>query len=74
MLCCEVFSRHYRKVKAIFGLTDVLLVTLAFIAAYQTRIHLHFEKQFYLDFPVAATLLVVSVDVLGRDRLLVQRI
>jgi len=60
MLCCEVFSRHYRKVKAIFGLTDVLLVTLAFVAAYQTRIHLHFEKQFYLDFTVALTLLVVS--------------
>jgi len=56
-----VFSRHYRKVKAIFGLTDVFLVTLAFLAAYQTRIRLHLDKVFYLDLPVAALLLVVSV-------------
>jgi exopolysaccharide biosynthesis polyprenyl glycosylphosphotransferase len=60
-----VFSRHYRKVKLIFGLTDVLLASLAFIAAYQTRTRLNFratfEKVFYLDFPIAALLLVVSV-------------
>jgi exopolysaccharide biosynthesis polyprenyl glycosylphosphotransferase len=56
-----VFSRHYRKVKAIFGLTDVLLTLLAFIAAYETRIRLHFEKVFYLDFPIAALLLIVSI-------------
>jgi exopolysaccharide biosynthesis polyprenyl glycosylphosphotransferase len=56
-----VFTRHYVKVKAIFGLTDVFLTVLAFIAAYQTRIRLRFEKVFYLDLPVAALLLVVSV-------------
>ena len=55
-----VFSRHYRKVKAIFGLTDVFLITLAFVAAYQTRIRVHFEKVFYIDLPVAALLLVAS--------------
>ncbi|MBZ5608033.1 MAG: sugar transferase [Acidobacteriia bacterium] len=60
MLFSEVFSRHYRKVKAIFGLTDVLLVSIAFIAAYQTRILLHFERVFYLDFRVGALLLAVS--------------
>jgi len=37
-----------------------LLVSLAFLAAYQTRIRLPFDKVFYLDFPVAATLLIVS--------------
>jgi exopolysaccharide biosynthesis polyprenyl glycosylphosphotransferase len=56
-----VFSRHYRKVKAIFGLTDVLLITLAFLAAYETRIRLQFEKVFYLDFLVATLLLIISV-------------
>ena len=56
-----MFSRHYRKVKAIFGFTDVFLTSLAFIAAYQTRSRLHLEKVFYLDFPVAALLLVLSV-------------
>jgi exopolysaccharide biosynthesis polyprenyl glycosylphosphotransferase len=60
MLSCEVFSRHYRKVKAIFGLTDVFLISLAFLGAYQTRIRLNFENVFYLDFSVAATLLVLS--------------
>jgi len=61
MLCSEVFSGHYRKVKAIFGLTDVLLISAAFIAAYQTRTRLNFERSFYLDFPVAALLLFLSV-------------
>jgi exopolysaccharide biosynthesis polyprenyl glycosylphosphotransferase len=56
-----VFSRHYRKVKAIFGLTDVLLITLAFLAAYETRIRLRFDKVFYLDFLVATLLLIISI-------------
>ena len=56
----KVFSRHYRKVKAIFGATDVLLTSIAFIAAYQTRVRLHLEKNFYIDFPVAALLLALS--------------
>ncbi len=55
-----MFSRHYRKVKAIFGATDVLLTSIAFIAAYQTRIRLHLEKVFFIDFPMAALLLVLS--------------
>jgi exopolysaccharide biosynthesis polyprenyl glycosylphosphotransferase len=55
-----VFSRHYRKVKAIFAATDVLLTSIAFVAAYQTRVRLHLEKNFFIDFPVAALLLVLS--------------
>ena len=56
-----MFNRHYRKVKAIFGFTDVILTSLAFLIAYETRIRLHFEKQFFLDFPIATLLLVVSI-------------
>jgi exopolysaccharide biosynthesis polyprenyl glycosylphosphotransferase len=55
-----VFSGHYRKVKIVFALTDVALTTLAFVAAYQTRTRLHLEKNFFLDFPKAVLLLVVS--------------
>jgi hypothetical protein len=55
-----VFSRHDRKVKAIFGATDVLLTSIAFVAAYQTRVRLHLGKVFFIDFPVAALLLVLS--------------
>ncbi len=55
-----MFSGHYRKVKIVFALTDVALTTLAFIAAYQTRTRLHLEKNFFLDFPKAVLLLVVS--------------
>jgi exopolysaccharide biosynthesis polyprenyl glycosylphosphotransferase len=60
-----VFSRHYRKVKALFGLADVILTTLAFFAAYQTRVWLEykirFEHQFYFAFPEGAMLLLYSV-------------
>jgi len=58
-----VFSRHYRKVKALFGLADVVLITCAFFAAYQTRVWLQsrFEHQFHLGFPVTAMLLLYSV-------------
>ena len=62
-----MFSRHYRKVKLIFGLIDSILVAVAFIAAYQTRTLLHlafgrvFHFLFYIDFPIATLLLVISV-------------
>jgi exopolysaccharide biosynthesis polyprenyl glycosylphosphotransferase len=56
----EVFSRHYRKVKAVFGTTDVLLISLAFLAAYWTRLLLPLEKDFYLDFRIAALGVAVS--------------
>lgn len=47
-----MFSRHYRKVKALFGLADIILTAAAFIAAYQTRVFLPFERVFYIDFPI----------------------
>lgn len=55
-----VFNRHYRKVKILFGLTDVAVIAVAFLAAYQTRLLLHFERAFSIDFPVAALLLLLS--------------
>lgn len=55
-----VFNRHYRKVKILFGLTDVAVITVAFLAAYQTRLRLPFARVFYLDLPVAALLLVLA--------------
>jgi exopolysaccharide biosynthesis polyprenyl glycosylphosphotransferase len=42
-----MFGRH-RKARVLFGLSDVLLATLAFEAAYQTRVLLHLEHDFYL--------------------------
>ncbi len=60
-----MFSRHYRKVKVIFGLTDSVLISLAFVAAYQTRFRLNSEQPFhwvfYIDFRVAILLLFVSL-------------
>lgn len=61
ILLSEVFSRHHRKVKALFGLSDVLLTALAFEAAYQTRLHLPLERVFYLVVPTKALLLGFSV-------------
>ena len=56
-----MFSRHYRTVKAVFGFTDVILTSLAFILAYETRARLHFQQVFYLDFRAAVLLLTISV-------------
>ena len=60
-----MFSRHYTKVKLVFAFIDSLLIALAFVAAYQTRIRLHYQKVFYfvfyIDLPIAALLLVVSI-------------
>lgn len=56
-----MFSRHYRKVKALFGLSDVLLAGLAFEAAYQTRSFLPFARPFFLDRPVKTLLLGAAV-------------
>ena len=55
----------YRKLQAIFTITDPLLISIAFVAAYQTRLRLNFEKPFYwlfyIEFRVAALLLLVSL-------------
>src|SRR5438045_1418385 len=55
----KVFSRHHRKARLLFGLSDVLLTALAFEAAYQTRRlpFLHFEHDFFLSIPHKALLL-----------------
>lgn len=42
-----MFSRQ-RKARVLFGLSDVILATLAFEAAYRTRSILHLEHAFYL--------------------------
>jgi exopolysaccharide biosynthesis polyprenyl glycosylphosphotransferase len=43
-----MYSRH-RKARVLFGLSDVILVALAFEAAYQTRAVLNLERAFFLD-------------------------
>src|ERR1051326_8480144 len=42
-----MFSRP-RKARILFGLSDIILITLAFEAAYQTRAILHLNYDFYL--------------------------
>jgi exopolysaccharide biosynthesis polyprenyl glycosylphosphotransferase len=65
-----VFSRHHRKVRALFALSDIVLTAAAFEAAYQTRIWLEtvpafratvFERSFYLNIPAKALLVGFSV-------------
>lgn len=56
-----MYSRHHRKVKVLFALSDVLLTALAFEAAYQTRVRLGLEHLFYIDVPIKALLLGWSV-------------
>src|SRR6202044_1842351 len=60
-----VFSRHFRKVKVVFGPLDAFLTSIAFVAAYLTRESLNFDKVvryvFYFDFRVGALLLIISL-------------
>ena len=56
-----MFSRHHRKARFLFALSDVLLTALAFEAAYQTRLLLPFEREFYIIVPTKALLLGCSV-------------
>jgi hypothetical protein len=60
-----VYSRHHRKVRLLFALSDVLLTALAFEAAYQSRVYFGalfgMEHAFYLLAPVKALLLGWSV-------------
>ncbi len=59
-----MFSRHYRKVKILFGLTDIALTAVAFLLAYQTRVRIPtsrpFEHLFYIEYPVAVLLLILA--------------
>src|SRR3954451_15800661 len=58
----NVFSRHHRKARLLFGLSDLLITALAFEAAYQTRRLAPFlEHDFYLQRPVKALLLGTAV-------------
>jgi exopolysaccharide biosynthesis polyprenyl glycosylphosphotransferase len=61
ILLAEVFSRHHRKLRVLFGLSDVLLTALAFEAAYQTRLHLSLDKVFALDPSFRFLLLGVAI-------------
>jgi len=56
-----VFSRHHRKVRVLFALSDILLTTLAFEAAYQSRLRLDLTNTFFINVPEKALLLGYSV-------------
>jgi len=56
-----MFSRQNRKARVLFGLSDVALITLAFFAAYQTRLWLRLEHVFFLVVPVKALMLSAAV-------------
>jgi exopolysaccharide biosynthesis polyprenyl glycosylphosphotransferase len=50
VICCDtnVFSRQHSKTRPLFLIADILMVWLAFEAAYMTRTHLQLERVFYL--------------------------
>jgi exopolysaccharide biosynthesis polyprenyl glycosylphosphotransferase len=55
-----MFARH-RKARVLFGLSDIILVALAFEAAYQTRAVLHLEHDFFLTVERKALVLAFSL-------------
>jgi exopolysaccharide biosynthesis polyprenyl glycosylphosphotransferase len=52
-----VYSRRHRKHRVLFAFWDVVLVALAFEAAYLTRAYLHLERLFFLTLSERALLL-----------------
>ena len=57
-----MFRGHHRKVRLLFGLSDIVLTALAFLIAYRVRVALDaytvpFEHEFYLTAPVQVLLL-----------------
>ncbi|HZT38878.1 MAG TPA: sugar transferase [Bryobacteraceae bacterium] len=56
-----MFSRHHRKVRVLFAISDILITALAFEAAYQTRVHLGFQHLFFLTIQTKALLLGFAV-------------
>lgn len=44
-----MFSRHHRKAKLLFALSDVLLTSVAYEAAYVTRLLLPLDRDFFLS-------------------------
>lgn len=57
-----MFSRQHRKARLLFGLSDVILTTLAFEAAYLTRLSLprfwpHIERVFFMTVQAKALVL-----------------
>ena len=55
-----MFNRQ-RKARVLFALSDVFLATLAFEAAYRTRVLLHLEREFYLTVERKALVLGFSL-------------
>jgi exopolysaccharide biosynthesis polyprenyl glycosylphosphotransferase len=56
-----VYSRHNRRSRFLFALADALITVVAFEAAYQTRLWLPFEREFFIVVPTKALLLGASV-------------
>ena len=59
-----MFRGHHRKVRLLFGLSDIVLTALAFFIAYRVRValdHVPLEHDFYLTAPVQVLLLGLSV-------------
>src|SRR5215216_567643 len=52
-----MLNGRYRKARVLFGLSDIALTALGFWAAYQTRVWLPLEHEFYLLFPTQILLL-----------------
>jgi len=52
-----MFRGHHRQVRVFFGLSDILLIALAFQLAYATRLRLELEHVFYIESTRKALLL-----------------
>ena len=61
MLCWHRMFSRKRKARVLFGLSDIALSAVAFEAAYQTRLVLPFEHEFYLLVPLKSLVVAFSL-------------
>jgi exopolysaccharide biosynthesis polyprenyl glycosylphosphotransferase len=54
-----MFSRQHRRARILFGITDIVLITLAFEFAYWTRLWLPLENVFFIQ-PAARSLVLAG--------------
>src|SRR5436853_595524 len=57
-----MFRGHHRQVRILFGVSDILLIGVAFQLAYATRIRLELTHEFFITSPIQGLLM-------GRSRM-----
>ena len=68
MLPASVFANQRKRVGLVLAVAEIVLLALAFEAAYQTRLHITFERSFFMEGRRQSPFDRVQHTVLARNR------